>query len=864
MINSIKKYSFFLFFSFIFSLVYFSIDFYMIVTEQYKGFLGDEVNLYIPHFYHLHESIRSGTLLIGDFFTANHSTEFSLRPNVPGFNLVYIASSIVEISSVKNLYFLFTSILFVYTVMSMFFAQLLAFKFFKLDKFYSLFFAILFTFSSQAFIAKGFAPFFFIHMSLPLLLYTVLNMRVLNTYQALLSSVVFIFVYLQGYIPLSVFAIVISLLFYYIYYYHIKTINIYGKGGFNLREKILTNKNLLISLATASLVILPYYLAILLFNKEASTVPTGIDMVVDYDGFHLKPYDILSFFSYGIFHLSKTETHTLYIGMLSLFSLSSYFLLAYKANTLHTKIIFASIVIFLTSLFIAFGEFFALADIFYFYVPALGKMHLYSRYMLITHLFLALAISISFFYLLKNKEQYKKFIISLFFIMSFLFITINANNFLTINSFLTNINIELVNIEILTFIVFLLLLLKFNTKQMVWLAILIVFISNLTYKNYVTKGHMQEHSIIFNQSEMNQFVDFLKTNSDSKIIKYVNLFPEIHPYVPRNFPWYVEKKIKLSNYYGYEPHLASYKEYRDKFPYYGTIDFKYLFATGCEFIIANDKLIAQYSNFLSGRLDEHQILSLSNGCKVYKLKKYKIDKRFPRGKYKVEFISNTSDPITIQIANLRYITSVNTDLKHSVEVELKSEREVFEFDLHYPTDKKVKISNLFLYTNGIPITIEKIEFSKKFDGKYTTEPNNGWSRYFDKDGHITIFKHSHFTAADSSYNDGFIYIADKNSLEIKSSSTNYLNKVKYELYVKEPIVIDYLFYYSKSYTATITSVGQEGSTKTHGSSIELLPGHYTIEFSYTNKLYFLFLSFLLFYLIILVITSYKMYKGKNK
>lgn len=746
-----------MFFSFVFSLVYFSIDFYMIATDQYKGFFGDEVNLYIPHFFHLHESIRAGTVLIGDFLTANHSTEFLFRPNVPGFNLVYILSSIIEVSNIKNLYLLFTFILFMYTVLSMFFAQLLAFKFFKLDKSHSLFFAVLFTFSSQAFIAKGFAPFFFIHMSLPLLLYTVLSIRVLNTYQALLSSIVFIFVYLQGYIPLSVFAIVISLVFYYFYHCNIKPARAYSNRGFNLKEKILSNKNLLISLATASFIVLPYYLAILLFNKEASTVPTGIDMVVDFDGFHLKPYDILSFFSYGIFNLSKTETSTLYIGMLSLFSLLSYFLLTYKVSTFHTKIIFASIVIFLSSLFISFGEFYALADIFYFYVPALGKMHLYSRYMLITHIFLAMSISVSFFYLLKHKEQYREFITGLFLIISFIFIIINANNFLVIDDFIIHGNKELLNIEIFTFMIFLLLLLRFDKKQMIWIAISIVFISNLTYKNYVTKGHIQEHSIIFNQSEIDQLVDFLKTNSDSKIIKYANLFPEIHSYIPRNFPWYVEHKVKLSNYYGYELHLASYKGYRDKFPYYGTIDFQYLFQTGCEFIIVNDELLAKYSNFLDDKIDEGKVLSLSNGCKVYKLKKYKIEKRFVPGKYKIEVSS-----------------------------------------------------------------------------------------------------------ADASYNDGFIYIADKNSFEIKRFSTDYLNKVEYELNVKEPIVIDYLFYNSKSYIATITSVGQKGSTKTHGSSIELLPGHYTIEFSYTNKLYFLFLSFLLLYIITMVVIGYAIYKGKNK
>lgn len=858
MVNVLKKYSFFIFFSFLFSFFYFSIDIYMIGTGEFKGFFGDEVNLYIPQFYHLHESIRSGTFLIGDFFTANHSTEFSLRPNVPGFNLVYILSSIIKISSIKNLYYLFTFILFLYTVMSMFFAQLLAFKFFKLDKFYALFFAVLFTFSSQAFIAKGFAPFFFIHMSVPLLLYTVLNIRFLNTYQALLSSIVFIFVYLQGYLPLSVFSIIISLIFYYIYYYNIKTMNKYDNKRFNFKEIFLINKNIFMSLSTASLIILPYYLAILLFNKEASTVPTGIDMVVDYVGFHLKPYDILSFFSYGIFNLSKIETHTLYIGLISIFSIFSYFLLAYKVSTLHKKIIFVSILIFLSSLFISFGEFYSLSDIFYFYVPALGKMHLYSRYMLITHLFFALAVTVSFMYLLKNKNQYKNLIITFFFIMSFLFITINANNFLAINNFLTNINIELLNIEIITFLVFLLLLLRLNTKQMIFLAISIVFINNLTYKNYLVKGHKQDLSIIFNQSEMNQLVDFLHKNSDSKIIKYVNLFPEIHPYVPRNFPWYVENKIKLSNYYGYEPHLASYREYRDKFPYYGTIDFKYLFATGCEFIIANDDLIAKYGDFLNGRIDEYQIFPLSDGSKVYKLKKYNIDKYFARGKYKIEFMSNINNPINIQVGNSKYITNVNSELKHSVEVELKSEQEVFQFDLESSINKNIKVSNIFLFTNDIPITIDKIEFNEKFDREYTSELNNGWSRYFNLNGHITVFKQSSFVPSDSSYNDGFIYTSDKKNIEIKNFNTNYLNNINYELIVKKPIVIDFLFFNSKSYLANITSIGQKDSTKVYGNSIELLPGNYMLEFSYTNILYMIFLYFILVYIILFVIIVFKM------
>ena len=833
--------------SIVFTLLYFGIDLYRI--DNNLGYPSDMVNLYFPHFIQFYEHINAGNFQFGDFLTANHSTELVLRPNLSGFNPIYFLFSLIEVDTFDGYMLLFTFIHIFYTFIGVYFAQLLAKRFFKLHRLYALFFAVLFIFSSQSFMAAGFAPFFFIHMSLPMLLYFVLRVKRMTFYNALLTSGIFVFVYLQGYLPLSVFSIVMVVSVYFVYYYYL----IPAKGSFGIKNFMIENKNLFSALTLSSIVVLPYYLAMLFYNAVASSVPIDIANIVDLDVYHLNFKDLMGVISYGIYLHSKTETYSLYLGLIPISIVVYYVFNTHHMSSFHKKAVFVFTVIFGLTFLISFGDFFALADLFYFLVPALGEMHIYSRFMLISHVLSSLAIAILFVYLIRHKISCSAYIKKCLVVIFFIFIAVNVQHFINIPSF-KNLDLNFLNVELITFSIFLVALLKFEKRQIIWVAIILIFLNNLTFKNFVIKNMPIDNSIIYKVSEKNELIAFMRNNSKSKIIKYANLSSEIHPYVNRNFPWFVMDKVKLSNYYGYELHLASYLNYRKELPFYGRNNIELYLKSGVEFIISNKENIEKYKNILGNILDEKIVFHLSNGDSVYKLNPYSVSRRFEVGTYKIDFYSNINEPIDITVSNDKFKTIVGDNNKHFVEFKLKIPNNRLTIEFESPVKEGTQISNLMLYEHeGNPIEIKKRNFINNFDQEYSHDQQARWTRSFKGVGALEVFKTFKVSKSNKRYKDGFISF-NKNDVEVLNFESDYSNYTKYKLKVKKDTVIEYLFHNSDSFNTEISSIGSmDDVTNTQSKSIALSKGVYMITYSYKNRLYTIFLGMIFFYLFILFI-----------
>ncbi|MGH9342550.1 MAG: hypothetical protein ACRD19_02130, partial [Terriglobia bacterium] len=76
----------------------------------------------------------------------------------------------------------------------------------------------------------------------------------------------------------------------------------------------------------------------------------------------------------------------------------------------------------------------------------------------------------------------------------------------------------------------------------------------------------RSQQITFDQAATDGLVKYFQHNSTKAIVKYVDLIPGPQPYVPKNFPWFVANKIKLSSYYGYDWHLGVNYLYRRLMP----------------------------------------------------------------------------------------------------------------------------------------------------------------------------------------------------------------------------------------------------------------------------------------------------------
>lgn len=877
MITFFKKYKFQLVIALIFTSMYMAYDFYTVYIQEYKTFFGDEVNLYVPHFFHMHESIRNFVFYTGDYLTANHSTEFMLRPNVPSFNLLYIASALFPINSIQSIYYMINYILFIFTFLSVFYSQLIGLYFFKLNRYYSMLLAILFTFSSQTMLAKGFEPFIFIHMSFPILLFYVLLLKRMDAFRSVyLISFVFVFVYLLGYLPLSVFAVLLSIIFTVLYNTYISRSSKVAFESMIIKD----NKNLLQSFAIGSLIVLPFYLAIFSFNKAASTVPTGLEDVMN--TFHLVAYDLFSILSYGVFQFSKIETHTLYVGLIPVSILTTYiFYTMSSMTTFDKRTVNMSLLIFIFTLFLSFGNYFSLSDLFYFFVPALGHMHLPSRYMIISHFFLALSIVVILKIILQNRALYFNYfkILGVFSIVLIFII----NTFASAEEASKYINIELFGIELLVFTLFVLFFLKYDKKQIIVLIGILIFLQNLTYKNFISKNNDRENkNIIFNIDETNSLITFFKENSgEKKIIKYLNLSSDITTYVPRNFPWYVENRIKLSNFYGYEPHLASYLEYRAKFPFYGIIDFNYVFNTGCDYIIVAEKDLDKYRDILDNRIAVNQSFHLSNGETVYKLKQIKsnyiggasgiirngsfdfgdngwtLDKSWSSkdgrlyndgtwgGAYANSATQtlNKGDKYTVifktAIDSEKGSLTVFFGDKLTKTIDVSANK---EYKIDFIADGK-----LFLFASLNKIVLEDVKLF----------PENQYHAVTDIESNMSDTK-------SDEYSDGFISFDHKDNVAIRSFKSDYFGEISYDLSVINPVVIDYKFFPSKTLTIEVENLKDGTRINSNSTNIKLKSGEYLIKIKYTNWLVNIFLIFISLYAVSIVfIVMHRILKNRK-
>jgi hypothetical protein len=106
-----------------------------------------------------------------------------------------------------------------------------------------------------------------------------------------------------------------------------------------------------------------------------------------------------------------------------------------------------------------------------------------------------------------------------------------------------------------------------------------------------------------------------KNASSKQLIKYENANSEdVWRFVPPNYAWLAQNKLKISSYYGNDLHLASNLTYRNRFPWYGRLDRDWLAKSGCDYLILTPAGKQMYQDLI----DEAISFPLPDGSVVYK------------------------------------------------------------------------------------------------------------------------------------------------------------------------------------------------------------------------------------------------------
>jgi hypothetical protein len=556
-----------------------------------------------------------------DFYTHGGASEYFLRPNLIIYNpIILILSYVVNFGNLFNVFIFTLSLIIFFSILSCYYSQKLCIKFFNLNKYLSLFVAVGFSFSLFVFNNAYLLPFFLIVLSMPLYLYLLLScVKKFNLKYIIFGSFVIISIYTSGYIVLSVFAILLGLMFCYFFLY------------INNELKITNILKSLTPFLIATLVIAPLYISILKFNKIV--IPFQHSLKTIAHDLAINPN--LSLILFSNFFVNLGEKTSFSIGLIPiliiLIFIFSYQEKEYSFDKKKNKIAIFGLVLFFIIFLSHMGIYSPFSYLMY-KIPVFGKMHLYSRYLFPVSIFFFLSTAILLENIIDSKNIKTLKVIFTFLFLIFLLLTTLAYLELPLKN-ITN-GFFIFELILAMFFIALFILLK-NKNLITFCALITLFLSYLvTIYNYSYQDPPEEYKkklfyelLKKDYYNKDKIVNYLKNNSSRDIKKIIDISPNFSgAYFDKSLPWLLRNEINISSYSGYETHLARDLDYEIKNLRYELFDNNFLFIpniewlkkTGTEFIIFEKGFEIKNENLLK-LIDQKSIIELPQNTFLAKL-----------------------------------------------------------------------------------------------------------------------------------------------------------------------------------------------------------------------------------------------------
>jgi hypothetical protein len=580
------------------------------------NFFADLYNLYFPQFVEGYHLAKNGTFAGIDFLTNNGASAYFLRPNIPVFYPVYqLIFFFFHFETIEGLARAFVALLYFHSVLAVYFCMTVGRKYFQMNMASSLLLAILY-FGA---IARSYpiVPFYFVASLFPIMLYFALrSVEETAWWRLVLYSFAYVLVFLSGYLPIDVNAILLALLFSIVYFWR-------NPNG-NIKTVFVQLTRLFVPVALASLVVFPIYLAIMQYHALVPGVPTGVWHTAHELSYQSK--DIFALFSRA-FVASRPglEFPSVIVGLAPVLLLALAFTLRKKIalNQVEARIMGVSIFIFVSYLLLAFGPASGLPDLFYFLVLGIGKMHMYGRFLMVASFFFFVTSAIVFRHLVNMRAELPigQYLIAIFLVLF-------AVHGYSLYSQSDSIQPQVLVIELLMII---LIVFAMSSRQSFYPYAAVIAVPFLihaaNFNSYINTFNSSspppyKNTVVFNSERRDSLRNYFKQYSDKKLIKFADITASIEKLdgVMANYPWLAQDTAKLSNYVGYELHTSIDRDYADRF-WFGKTNVPWLLRTGADFVIYDSAAW----NIFAGELGpwiNHDVpeLDIGYGYKAAKLK----------------------------------------------------------------------------------------------------------------------------------------------------------------------------------------------------------------------------------------------------
>jgi len=581
------------------------------------AFEGDALHVTIAQFglssFFAQHGIFSGI----DFFTENGASEYFLRLNIPAYEpFVLLFSFFLSGTNAVAAGLMYVLLCTVHAFLCVLFLQKLCTRFLNMDVALAAFIAVGYAFSGIVAQSLWCVPFAFIAWLFPVCIYAGLRFKnFASPLSALFTSMPFFCMYLGGYVPLALVSTALTALC-------VIGIDLLATRGWSSRARFRSALQGLTPLFIASALVAPFYLSATLYYRTVEIAHAGADTLkgVAHDLAEL-PQNLPRLMADTLNYPGPKYEFSLFWGLVPLLIFIVYFA-QYKpvawtgpARTGRSPnrrwLLLVSLVVYFTFVLAIFGPSSAMSNIFYFFVPIAGYMHLYQRYLVLAHLFFILFIALMLDDVASDRrKKAAKLMAALFG-----FLTIAAAHLVGHQPWDTPTVTAGFVIEALLAFLFLIGLILLDRRGVIVAATALIFLVSLgtIYRpmNDTTRWYeekVQNHSVL-GREDIEGIGAYFRANSQKAIIKYIDLLPGPQPLIPKNLPWLLLRETKLSSYYGYDWHVGTNYLYRGimgiALPAGQTElifrpDWEWLRATGAEFVLfreglsGNDPKLADY------------------------------------------------------------------------------------------------------------------------------------------------------------------------------------------------------------------------------------------------------------------------------
>jgi hypothetical protein len=587
------------FFSLTVTLVFYTPS--LINNSRDAGFIytGDVLGFYWPSLQKVQHLLSQFIFTGIDISQFNGSSDFFLTPNFFGvepFFVVYSLFSSLLTPNAADIGHVLVIVLAIHSFLACYFAIKLLTRFFFFDFSIATFAAIAFAFNVAMLSAHGEPQFVFCAAVIPWAAYAALDFDQRRTLSFLpIASLPMLLAFLAGYVPLGVGCLLLAAGIV------AGKLLLFDTAPLALRQRVHRVMIAAAPFICAAIVVSPYLIAVYLFVQAS---PSGTTASLFYSAHQLAelPQSILRLFSASYSVPGPFYEFSLHWGLAAV-TITALFLMSLRSfgelSLQEWGILKFSAAIYFATILSIYGTYSAVSDLVYYFIPQVGGMHIYQRFLLGANFLLGVMVALMLKALLQlSGGLLFRIGLAILAVLTLLAAFLVARTPSLAETF--GLNNQIVFELMLSFLlVFALILPGTAFKTTVILVLFMLPALTIFYSNsHGNNRHSEQirHQGILIDGELQRKVSaYFRKNSDKNIVKYVDITPlwkdEIfHEVFSKTFPYLILRHISLSSYGGFNFYLSSRADYMKLLPVIGKNqvrpNWKWLAKTGADFVVA--------------------------------------------------------------------------------------------------------------------------------------------------------------------------------------------------------------------------------------------------------------------------------------